>query len=88
VLDAHLVAAAIHDDLGDVAASMRCTEAVLELAEPEGYLRPFLDQCGPGPPDRLRRQIRQGTAHRALIDDILDRWTAAGDVAPTPSRNR
>jgi LuxR family transcriptional regulator, maltose regulon positive regulatory protein len=73
VLDAHLIAAEIHDDLGDVAASMRCTEAALELAEPEGYLRPFLDKGDPHLPDRLRRQVRHGTAHRALIDDILDR---------------
>jgi LuxR family maltose regulon positive regulatory protein len=82
VLDAHLIAAAVHDDLGDVAASMRCTEAVLELAEPEGYLRPFLDQGGPGLPDRLRRQIRQGTAHRALIDEILDRWGGSARSGP------
>jgi LuxR family transcriptional regulator, maltose regulon positive regulatory protein len=81
IIDAHLIAAAIHDDVGDVGAAMRCTEAALELAEPEGYLRPFIDQGGPGLPDRLRRQIRLGTAHRALIDDILDRATRGAPAA-------
>jgi LuxR family maltose regulon positive regulatory protein len=84
VMDAHLIAAEIHDDLGDIAASMRCAEAALELAEPEGYLRPFLDQGGPSLPDRLRRQVRQGTAHRALIDDILDRWDGGGPSRAEP----
>jgi LuxR family maltose regulon positive regulatory protein len=80
LLDAHLAAAEIHDDVGDVGASMRCTEAALELAEPEGLLRVFLDHGGTRLPDRLRRQIRHGTAHRALIDEILDR---RGGVVPT-----
>ena len=83
LLDAHVVAATIYDDIGDVGGSMRCIEAALELAEPEGYLRSFLDRGGPELGDRLRRQVRQGTAHRALIDEILDR--ARGSEGDRPA---
>ena len=79
LLDAHVVAATIYDEVGDVGGSMRSIEAALELAEPEGFLRSFLDRGGPELGDRLQRQVRQGTAHRALIDEILDRGGAAGD---------
>jgi LuxR family transcriptional regulator, maltose regulon positive regulatory protein len=82
LLDAHVVAATIYDEVGDVAASMRSLEAALELAEPEGYLRSFLDRGGPGLGDRLRRQIRHGTAHRALIDELLDRAQGARGDPP------
>jgi LuxR family maltose regulon positive regulatory protein len=81
LLDAHVVAATIYDDVGDAGASMRSLEAALELAEPEGFLRSFLDRGGPGLGDLLQRQIRNGTAHRALIDEILDRSDGGGSPA-------
>jgi LuxR family transcriptional regulator, maltose regulon positive regulatory protein len=78
LLDVHLAAAAIHDDAGDVGGSMRCLEAALELAEPEGYVRVFVDQGGPQIRERLERQVRLGTAHRALVGDVLDRLDGNG----------
>jgi LuxR family maltose regulon positive regulatory protein len=82
LLDAHVVAATIYDEIGDTGGSMRSLEAALELAEPEGFLRSFLDRGGPGLGDLLRRQIRHGTAHRALIDELLDRAEGAGGERP------
>jgi LuxR family maltose regulon positive regulatory protein len=73
LLDAQLLAAEIHDAIGDTSASMRSMEAALALAETEGFRRVFLDQGGSALPERLRRQIRHGTGHRALIDDLLNR---------------
>jgi len=73
LLDAHVVAVTIYDEVGDAGAARRALEGALELAEPEGYLRSFLDRGGPDLDDLLRRQIRHGTAHRALIDELLDR---------------
>jgi LuxR family maltose regulon positive regulatory protein len=82
LLDAYVVAATIYDEVGDVGGSMRSLEAALELAEPEGFLRSFLDRGGPGLADLLRRQIRHGTAHRALIDELIDRAEGAGGERP------
>ena len=82
LLDAHVVAATIYDDVGDPGGASRTLEAALELAEPEGFLRSFLDRGGPGLGDLLRRQVRHGTAHRALIDELLDRGDGAGDNLP------
>jgi LuxR family transcriptional regulator, maltose regulon positive regulatory protein len=85
LLDAHVVAATIYDEVGDVGGSMRCLEAALEFAEPEGYMRSFLDRGGPGLGDLLRRQVRHGTAHRALIDEILDRVEGTGGGGGRPA---
>jgi LuxR family transcriptional regulator, maltose regulon positive regulatory protein len=85
LLDAHVVAATIYDEVGDVGGSMRCLEAALEFAEPEGYMRSFLDRGGPGLGDLLRRQVRHGTAHRALIDEILDRVEGGGGDGGRPA---
>jgi len=55
---------------GDPAGALEMIEAALVLAQPEGYLRPFL-AVGPPLPELLARRIRAGTAHRALAGEIL-----------------
>ena len=45
-------------------------ELALDRAEADGYRRPFLEFGAPMLP-LLHRQLRRGTAHRSLIEDLL-----------------
>jgi LuxR family maltose regulon positive regulatory protein len=63
-----LLEAIARDALGDEAAAGRALERALDLAEPDGALLPFVMHPMPG---LLERHARQGTAHAALIADIL-----------------
>jgi LuxR family transcriptional regulator, maltose regulon positive regulatory protein len=74
-----LLEAIARDALGDPAAAGRALERALDLAEPDGVLLWFLLHPAPG---LLERQARQGTAHPALIGEILS--LLAGQ-APAPS---
>jgi LuxR family maltose regulon positive regulatory protein len=65
---AFLLQAIAQDALGDTAAAGRALERALDLAEPDGAL--FLFLLDPAPA-LLERHARQGTAHAALIADIL-----------------
>lgn len=55
-----------HDEAGAIEAM----ERALDLAEPRGYRRPLLDG-GLRTALLLRRLIRHGTAHRALVEELL-----------------
>jgi LuxR family maltose regulon positive regulatory protein len=68
LIEAFLVEAIAHDTLGDLAAAARALERALDQAEPDGMLTPFLLHPAPG---LLARQAREGTAHAALIAEIL-----------------
>ena len=57
------------DALGDAAAARGALERALDRAEPEGLLFPFLYDPAP---DLLDRHRRTGTAHAALIAQILN----------------
>jgi LuxR family transcriptional regulator, maltose regulon positive regulatory protein len=63
-----LLEAIARDALGDPAAASRALERALDLAEPDGVLLWFLLHPVPG---LLERQARHGTAHAALIAEIL-----------------
>jgi LuxR family transcriptional regulator, maltose regulon positive regulatory protein len=63
-----LLEAIIRDALGDPAASGRALEAALDLAEPDGALWAFLLHPVAG---LLERHAGHGTAHAALIAEIL-----------------
>ena len=63
-----LLEAIIRDALGDPAASGRALEGALDLAEPDGALWAFLLHPVRG---LLERQAGHGTAHAALIAEIL-----------------
>ncbi len=58
------------DALGDRAGAAAALERALRLAEPAGLRRPLV-ALGGGLRPLLHRQIRGGTAHRTLIDDLL-----------------
>ena len=77
-LDASLLAAQAHDQLGDRAAAEAAIEHALELAEPEGIVLPFVVfDVG----DLLERHRGHRTAHAALLSEILD-LRAGGAARP------
>jgi LuxR family transcriptional regulator, maltose regulon positive regulatory protein len=67
-IQAFLLAAIARDALGDEGAADRALERALDIAEPDGELLWFLLHPVPG---LLERQARHGTAHAALIAEIL-----------------
>ena len=77
---AFLLEAAAREALGEVAGAGRALERALDLAEPDGTLLPFLLHPAPG---LLERRARHGTAHAALIAQILD-LLAGRRQAPPP----
>ena len=81
---AFLLEAIARDALGDPAAAARALERALDLAEPDGALLWFLLHPAPG---LLQRQARHGTAHAALIADILS-LLAGRTLAPPPAGPR
>jgi LuxR family maltose regulon positive regulatory protein len=77
-----LLEAIAQDALGDFHAAASALERALDLAEPDGALEIFLRYPAPG---LLERHSRQGTAHAALIADILS-LLAGRELAPPPAR--
>ena len=78
---AFLLEAIARDALGDPAAAGRAVERALDLAEPDGVLLWFVLHPAPG---LLERHARHGTAHAALIADILS-LLAGRRSAPPPA---
>jgi LuxR family transcriptional regulator, maltose regulon positive regulatory protein len=66
---AGVLEAIARDALGDQDAAETALERALDLAEPYGVLTPFLWYPVPG--RLLERRARHGTAHAALVADIL-----------------
>jgi LuxR family maltose regulon positive regulatory protein len=81
LIEASLLEAIARDVLGDEAAAGRALERALDLAEPDGVLLWFLLHPVP---DLLERHARQGTAHAALVADILS-LLAGRQLAPQPA---
>jgi LuxR family maltose regulon positive regulatory protein len=76
----HLAARALAADrLGDQDAAHATLEAALELAAPEGLVRPFLED-GIRVRDLLGRHRATGTAHAAFAGELIDRLTGARPV--------
>ena len=69
VVQAFLLDAIARHGLGDAGAARRALERALDEAKPEGLLYPF--PADPAP-DLLDRHRRHGTAHAALIAEILN----------------
>jgi LuxR family maltose regulon positive regulatory protein len=65
---AFLLEAIARDALGDSRAAATAIERALELAEPDGALLWFVLHPAP---DLLERHAKHGTAHAALIADVL-----------------
>lgn len=72
------------DMLGEPDAAERALERALDLAEPRGYRRPLLD-AGSRVGMLLRRLIRQGTAHRALVGELLGELDRPGTDTRSPT---
>jgi LuxR family maltose regulon positive regulatory protein len=68
LVEAFLLEAIARDALGDPAAAGRAVERALSLAAPDGALLWFLLHPAPG---LLARHAQDGTAHAALIAEIL-----------------
>jgi len=75
-----MLEAIAREALGDPVAAGRALERALDLAEPDGALLWFLLHPAPR---LLEFHARQGTAHPALIADILS--LLAGQRPPTPA---
>ena len=80
-VQALLLQAIACDALGEAAAARRALESALDRAEPERLLFPFLYDPAP---DLLDRHRRLGTAHAALIAEILN-VLAGREPAAQPS---
>jgi LuxR family transcriptional regulator, maltose regulon positive regulatory protein len=78
---AYVLEAIARDALGDQDAAGRALERALELAEPGGWLLPFLLHPAKG---LLERRARRRTAHAALIAEILG-LLAGNRSAPPPA---
>ena len=68
-MEAHLLAALAHHELGDHRAATAATECALALAEADRLILPF---AMTGSPELLEAMPRHETAHAALLTDILD----------------
>jgi LuxR family maltose regulon positive regulatory protein len=79
-LEAWVLTALAHDALADHAQAGNAIERALELAEPGGFRQPLLAH-GTAVRPVLRRQVRFGTAHRALVDELLHSLELASEHA-------
>jgi LuxR family transcriptional regulator, maltose regulon positive regulatory protein len=75
LVTALLLEARARETLGDQAAAGRVLERALDITESTGILLPFLLDPIPGP---LERHRRSGTAHPALIPQILNLQSPVG----------
>jgi LuxR family transcriptional regulator, maltose regulon positive regulatory protein len=69
VVEAHLLAALAHRELGDHRTATAATECALALAEADRLILPF---AMTGSLELLEAMPRHATAHAALLTDILD----------------
>jgi LuxR family maltose regulon positive regulatory protein len=85
IVQAFLLEATARDALGDAGAARRALERALDLAKPESILLPFLFDPAP---ELLERHRRHGTAHAALISQILNVLTGRKPAAPPGAAER
>jgi LuxR family maltose regulon positive regulatory protein len=83
VIEARLLQALALDAVGEHAQAMIALARALALAEPEGYVRIFLDEGAPMV--RLLRQAESRTVAPAYVGELLAAFgEAASSVSPTP----
>ena len=80
VLEILVLQALAHQTLGDIPAALACLERAVTLAEPEGYVRVFIDE-GPPMASLLRAAAKQGIA-RDYVRRLLAAGTATEDTSP------
>ena len=79
-IQAQLLEAIARDALGDSGAASRALERAFDLAEPVGFLLPFLLHPAP---ELLERVSRFRTAHASLISEILNVLSGRKQTAGT-----
>lgn len=72
MVQALVVAAAAHNELGDRGQAEDLLERALDLAEPDGLVLPFVVTPAPRLLELLERHPRHQTAHAALLSDLID----------------
>ncbi len=82
MVTALLLEAQARDALSDQATAGRVLEKALDITESNGILLPFLLDPSPA---LLERHRRYGTAHPALISQILDLLPTSARPAPRPA---
>jgi ATP/maltotriose-dependent transcriptional regulator MalT len=80
VIEILVLRALAHQALGDIPAALACLESAMTLAEPEGYVRVFIDE-GPPMASLLRAAAKQGMA-RDYVRRLLAAGTATEDNSP------
>ncbi len=80
LVEAFLLDASARDLLGELPAAESDLERALELAEPDGFIWPFVLARTP---DLLERHPRHRTAHGALLNDVLNVLAGAQPAART-----
>lgn len=80
VIEALIFRALLDDTLDDTASALKNLQHALQLAQPESYLRPFLDEG-----ERVRKLLRQAVTQKELSDDAhwaLNAFTAPASALP------
>ena len=77
-VEAALVEALAHERRADMAAAAAAVERALDLAEAEAAVQPLLG-FGPAIRRLLERAVQHGTAHRALVEDVLGRLDSVAE---------
>ena len=80
VIEILVLQALAHQAQGDIPAALACLERALTLAEPEGYVRIFVDE-GPPMASLLRAAAKQGIA-RNYVRRLLAAGTETEDNTP------
>ena len=80
VIEILVLRALAHQTLGEIPAALACLERAMTLAEPEGYVRVFIDE-GPPMASLLRAAAKQGTA-RNYVRRLLAAVTETEDSTP------
>ena len=80
VIEILVLRALAHQTLGDIPAALACLERALTLAEPEGYVRVFIDE-GPPMAALLRAAAKQETG-RNYVRRLLAAVTETEDGSP------
>ena len=82
VIEILVLQALAHQAQGDIPAALIPLQQALTLAEPEGYVRMFLDE---GPP---MAQLLREAAARGIMPDYTGKLLAAFEAAGTGERKR
>ncbi len=81
VIEILVLQALAHQRLGDIPAALACLGRAVTLAEPEGYVRVFVDE-GPPMASLLKAAAKQGTARNNYVRRLLAAVSETGHDRP------